>query len=427
MTRRAPHFHIGRRIFLVAAFAACLGGGVRAQVMSLDSILNVIASANPELKVYDARIKAFDKYAEGARALDPPSVGAGLFMAPYNTTLWKPDGMGDPGMGSFMISAEQMIANARKRNANRDYMLGMSKVDAEMQNAMRNELFSMAKRSYYEWVVLVKKKDVLVRSEALLQYLVQAAEIRYTYGMDKLNAYYKAKAMLGDVQNMQLMTDLEIEQMRIMLNTAMARDKQIVFSVDTAFAPRAPEQRPVDSTLVAERRSDLRAIDRNIDLLRFKQDVQRASLRPDYGIKYDHMVGFGTQPQQFSLMGMVSIPIAPWSSKMYKSTIAGLTFDMDALNESRNALVNETLGALDLLRAEIANKQQQLDLYDRAIVPAMRSNYETALLAYEQNTEELFMVLDAWQNLRMVQLARLDLVKDLSLLYATYDEQLEIR
>ena len=100
---------------------------------------------------------------------------------------------------------------------------------------------------------------------------------------------------------------------------------------------------------------------------------------------------------------------------------------MDALQESRNALVNETLGTLDLLRAEITNKQQQLDLYDRAIVPAMRSNYGTALLAYEQNTEELFMVLDAWQNLRMVQLARLDLVKDLSLLYTSYDEQLEIR
>jgi outer membrane protein TolC len=207
----------------------------------------------------------------------------------------------------------------------------------------------------------------------------------------------------------------------------MARDKQIVFTVDTAFAARAPEQRPVDSTLVAERRSDLRAIDRYIDLLRFKQDVQRESLRPDFGIKYDHMVGFGTQPQQFSLMGMVSIPIAPWSKKMYTSTIAGLTFDVDALNESRNALVNATLGELNNLRAEIANKQQQLDLYDRAIVPAMRSNYETALLAYEQNTEELFMVLDAWQNLRMVQLARLDLLKDLSLLYATYDEQLEIR
>lgn len=397
------------------------------QVLPLDSVLRSIDVSHPELRMYDAKILAYDTYAEGARALDPPKAGAGFFMTPYNAGLWKSDGMGDPGMGSFMISAEQMISNARKRNANATYMLGMSKVEAEMKNATRNELFSMAKRSYYEWLVLEQKKRVLAQSEALVNHLIQAAEIRYTYGMDKLNAYYKAKAMLGDVQNMQLMTDLEIDQMRIMLNTAMARDKQFVFTIDTAFVPHAPEQRALDSTLVVQQRSDLRAVDRNIDLLRFRQDVQRASLRPDFGIKYDHMIGFGTQPQQFSLMGMVSIPIAPWSSKMYKSTIAGLDPEMQSLRESKAAMVNETLGELNLLSAQMGNKQQQLDLYDRVILPSMRSNYETASLAYEQNTEELFMVLDAWQNLRMAQLARLDLLKDLYLLYASYDEQLEIR
>jgi outer membrane protein TolC len=414
------------RRLLVLLLLSCALRGI-GQVLPLDSVLRVIDTSHPELRMYDAKIMAYDAYAEGARALDPPRVGAGFFMTPYNTTLWKSDGMGDPGMGSFMLSAEQMISNTRKRNASATYMLGMSKVEAEMKNTTRNELFSMAKRSYYEWLVLEQKKRVLVQSEALVNHLIQAAEIRYTYGMDKLNAYYKAKAMLGDVQNMQLMTDQEIEQMRIMLNTAMARDKQFMFTIDTAFVPRVPETRSLDSTLVLERRSDLRAIDRNIDLLRFKQDVQRASLRPDFGIKYDHMIGFGTQPQQFSVMGMVSIPIAPWSSKMYKATIAGLDPEMRALRESKTAMVNETLGALNQLRAQMGYKQQQLDLYDRVIVPSMRSNYETASLAYEQNTEELFMVLDAWQNLRMAQLARLDLLKDLYLLYAAYDEQLEIR
>lgn len=426
MTRRSLHFNTGRRFILLAALIAGVGRYTHAQVLTLDSILNGVASANPELKMYGARIQAFDTYAEGARALDPPQVGAGLFMTPYNTGLWKAQGA-DPGMGSFMLSATQMITNGRKRNANATYMLGMSKVDQEMRNAMRNQLFAQAKRSYYEWLVLARRKDVLVRSEALLEYLIKATEIRYTYGMDKLNAYYKARAMLGDVQGMQLMADLEIDRMRIMLNTSMARDKNVVFTIDTAFAPTAPEPRVLDSTLVLARRSDLRAVDRDIDLLRFKQDVQRASLRPDFGIKYDHMVGFGTQPQQFSLMGMLTIPIAPWSKKMYTSTIAGLDFDMDALRESKDARVNEALGELNLLRAEINTKQQQLDLYDKTIVPAMRSNYQTALLAYEQNTEELFMVLDAWQNLRLTELARLDLLKDLYLLYASYDEQLEIR
>jgi outer membrane protein TolC len=414
------------RRLLVLLLLSCALRGI-GQVLPLDSVMRVIDNSHPELRMYDAKILAYDTYAEGARALDPPRAGAGFFMTPYNSGLWKADGMGDPGMGSFMISAEQMISNAGKRNANEAYMLGMSKVEAEMKNATRNELFSMAKRSYYEWLVLEQKRLVLAQSEALVEHLIQAAEIRYTYGMDKLNAYYKAKAMLGDVQNMRLMTDLEVDQMRIMLNTAMARDKQFEFTIDTAFAPHAPEQRSLDTTLVLDRRSDLRAVDRGIDLLRFKQDVQRASLRPDFGIKYDHMIGFGTQPQQFSLMGMVSIPIAPWSSKMYKAAIAGLDPEMLALRESKTAMVNEALGELNQLRAQMGYKQQQLDIYDRVIVPSMRSNYETASLAYEQNTEELFMVLDAWQNLRMAQLARLDLLKDLYLLYAAYDEQLEIR
>lgn len=398
-----------------------------AQVMPLDSVLATIERAHPELRMFDAQVKAYETYATGARALDPPRLGAGFFMTPYNAGLWKPDGMGDPGMGSFMISAEQMFANGRKRSTNAVYMESMGRVEAEMRNATRNELFAMARRAYYEWLVMEKERLVLAQSEALLEYLVRTAEIRYTYGMDRLNAYYKAKAMLGDVQGMQLMNALDIDRMRIMLNTVMARDKNLPLTVDTSFAPPGPHIAAIDSATIAERRSDLHAIDRNIELLRARQDLQRAVLRPDFGLKYDHMVGFGTQPQQFSLMGMVSIPIAPWSRKMADASIAGLDPEMQALRESRNALINTALGELERLRAEMSSKQQQLDLYDRMILPAMESNYQTALLAYEQNTEELFMVLDAWLNLRTAQIARLELLKDLYLLYASYDEQLEVR
>jgi hypothetical protein len=47
--------------------------------------------------------------------------------------------------------------------------------------------------------------------------------------MDKLNAYYKAKGMLGDVQTMMVMTNQEINQKMIELNTLMNRDKSLSF------------------------------------------------------------------------------------------------------------------------------------------------------------------------------------------------------
>jgi hypothetical protein len=50
-----------------------------AQTLTIDSVLNSIEKNNPELRMYDARIKALDTYATGASSYDPPQVGAGFF------------------------------------------------------------------------------------------------------------------------------------------------------------------------------------------------------------------------------------------------------------------------------------------------------------------------------------------------------------
>lgn len=401
---------------------------LQSQVLTLDSIFKAIEENQPELKVYDAQIKAYDTYASGAIALDAPQLGAGFFMTPYNRMMWKPDAMtGNSGMGSFMISAQQMIMNPGKLNANYSYMKSMSNVEKEMKNSMKNELFSMAKMNYYEWLVLKKKILVLNESESLLNYIIKSTEIRYAYGMDKLSAYYKAKAMLGDIQNMKLMTELEINQMRISLNTIMNRNKDYVFDIDTSYVMKNYEEMQTDTSVIASSRSDYKTFNQNINLLKSRQSYERSKRLPDFGIKYDHMIAFGTQPQQFSLMAMMSVSIAPWSSKMYKSSVSGLNFEIEANKYRQQTLINQTTGNLQLLKEKIKSKKQQLTLYEKTIVSSMRKNYQTSLLAYEQNTEELFMVLDAWQNVNVSQLAYLDQLKDLLLLQVEFEKQLEIK
>lgn len=398
------------------------------QTLTLDSVLKIIVKQQPELKVYDAQIKAYETYASGARSLDPPQIGAGLFMTPYNPMMWKADPMtGNPGMGSFMLSAQQMFMNPKKLNANASYMNSMAKVEREMKAAMQNDLFSMAKMNYYEWQVLKKKLKVLTESEELLSYLVKSTEIRYSYGMDKLNGYYKAKAMQGDIQNMKLMTELEIKQMRINLNTLMNRNPDIPFDIDTTLSVKNYEMSSVDTTQISSQRSDYKMYSQNINLLKSKQLYERSKRLPDFGIKYDHMLAFGTQPQQFSLMAMLTVPIVPWSSKMYKSSVAGLNYEMEVYKNRQQVILNQTAGELQKIQEELRNKKVQLALFERTILSSMKKNYETSLLAYEQNTEELFMVLDAWVNLKTTQLGYLDLVKDLLLLQVKYEKQLEIK
>ena len=398
------------------------------QVMSLENILNEIEKNQPELKKYDSKINAYNTYASGAKSLDAPQVGAGFFMTPYNPMMWKADpAMNTNGMGSFMLSAQQMIMNPRKLNANSDYMKSMSGIETQMKGSMKNELFSMAKMSYYEWVVLKRKTSILKESESILKYLIESTELRYKYGMDKLNAYYKAKGMLGDIQTMMVMTTQEINQKIIELNTLMNRDKNLNFDIDTLIRFNEYENTQVDSATIMSSRSDFKVLKQNENLLRAKQTFENSKRLPDFGVKYDHMLAFGRQPQQFSLMAMITIPIAPWSNKMYKSTVKGLSYEIEAVKLEQQSFVNNISGAIENIKVKIKNKKQQIELSEKVVIPSMRKNYETALLAYEQNTEELFMVLDAWQNLKLMQLNYIDQLMQLAELQIQYENQLEIK
>lgn len=415
-------------VILLLTISVFFSEKVVAQVFALDSMLNTIERNNPELRKFDAQVKAYRTYADGAKALEAPQVGAGFFMTPYSVQMWKPDGMtGSSGMGSFMVTAQQMVTNPKKLNANSTYMQSMSNVDKEMKYSMRNEMFSMAKMNYYEWQILKKKLTIIHESEEVLTYIIKSTELRYTYGMDKLNAYYKAKAMLGDMQQMRLMVSNEINQKRTALNTLMVNWDNPDYDIDSNYKIQNYEAALNDTSAVIRNRSDYKAVGQNINLMKSKQTYEYSKRLPDFGVKYDHMLTFGTQPQQFSLMGMMTIPIAPWSSKMYKSNVAGINYEIDALRTQQQALINNTYGIVESIRSQIKNKKEQIALYGQTIMPSLRRNYQTALLAYENNTEELFMVLDAWQNFKVVKIGYLDLVNDLLQLQVQYEKQLEIR
>ena len=107
---------------------------------------------------------------------------------------------------------------------------------------------------------------------------------------------------------------------------------------------------------------------------------------------------------QYTLMGMVKIPLAKWSSKMNKANIESLKWKALALQSQKEMMVNEFSGMAHAMRNELNLKKKQLKLYDENIIPALKNNYRTMQLGYEQNTEELFMLYDAWETLYMTQL-----------------------
>jgi len=387
------------------------------QVLKLDSVLNRIEQRNPMLKMYEAQIAADSSYAQGAKSWMPPTLSTGPWQTPYNNF----------GGGMWMITGEQMIPNPAKQKANYNYMLGMTSVEQQAKGTLRNQMFAMAKENYYDWVVIKKKYRVLVQIDSLLGYVVRVAQSRYPYNKEKLSSIYKAQADLYELRNMETMLISEMKMKSVELRTLMNADKTLVFDIDTALQLQNYDLQFTDTSLMASSRSDIRQFDASIGLLKLQQGYEKSKRLPDFGVSYAHMQTLGEMPNQFSAMAMITIPIAPWASKEYKSNINGLNSQINAISFQKQSLINETTGKIVLIQTQMNSARQQIDNYDHNILPAYYKSYEAALRAYEQNTENLFAVLDAIKMYSMASINELDQLETLLKLQVNYEKEMEIR
>ncbi|MDO6429968.1 TolC family protein [Flavitalea sp. BT771] len=400
-----------QRLFIILIISILSTRGLAQPLMKLDDIMSAIQTSHPLVKMYDADIRSMDETAKGARSWEPPELSTGVWMAPYNPSLWRKNADGTPGMGQYMISVQQMLPNKKEQEANAQYMQAMSAASKESKQANLNELYALAKKSYYDWLIVEKKIRVLDEDSVLLDFMIRSAEIRYKNNLGKLNAYYKAKAALTGIENQRIMLQNEVRQQQIILNTLMNRNKDVPFAIDTVYAIK--EYPPADSSYFLQARSDLKAIDKNIQLAHLQQNLERTKLKPQFGLRYDHMFGFGGLPMQYSLMAMVKLPIASWSSKSYKANIESLGWKAESLKEQKLMVLNEAAGQASGILAGIENKKKQVTLYQQKLIPTLQKNYQIMQLSYEQNTGELYELLDAWETLNMTQLEYLDQLREL--------------
>jgi cobalt-zinc-cadmium efflux system outer membrane protein len=402
---------------IVTTFACFVYLSAKAQVqrLPLDSVVARVAD-NPALQALVAKASAQDAYATGAKSLDAPKISAGQYQVPYQ---FSPNG------GSFMIQAEQMFTNPAKLKAKEDYMKGVSKVTAEDKNYLKNQLVAQAKQYYYERVVLEKKLALLQHSQSLLEYMLKDANIRLTYGKEKLSNIYKAKADLYELDNTRDQLNNEISQKNIMLNTLMNRDKQTVFSVDTTIILNNYESALTDTATLANARSDIKSINRNIELQALNAKVEYSKRKPDFGIQAAHMISYGGYANQYILMASVTIPIVPWASKEYKANLKGIRYEVEELQQRKMDMLNQAQGQLASIRTDMVSKKKQIGNYQQNIIPALQNGYKTALLAYDQNTGDLPSVLIVIKDLQTSRMNALDRLQELLTLQVAYERENE--
>lgn len=390
--------------------------------LSLQTIFQKIETSYPEILMYESKIKSIQAQAEGAKSWMPPTASFGLDRFPYDFMMLKSkdDPMNQAGL---MFSVEQMIPNGARLNAKKNYIHSLAGVQENNTEWTKNILRKNAKLLYYQRYVAEKKMKTVKESVQLLNLFIATANERYKYNQSDLSTIYKAQAKSADLKNMQSMLQSQIAESNIGLNILMNREVNTAFSIDTGIVINNYEaMSSIDTSSI--KRSDILSIENSISSMTLNQKYMSSFRKPDFGLKASHMQMFG-MPDVFSVMGMVTIPIAPWSSKMYKSDVKSMGFEILAMQKEKETMQLMVLKMSSEKITMLRFEKEQLKNYESEIIPSYQKNLETSLLAYKQNTGSFFILLDAWDMTLMKQMEYFDKLNSVLKLQAEYEFETE--
>ncbi|HEY1010016.1 MAG: TolC family protein [Daejeonella sp.] len=392
------------------------------EVLSLDKVLQEISSNHPNLKAFNSQVKSQEARVEGARAWMAPMVGAGTFMTPYPGSRV----MNEADRGSWMLSAEQDIPNPAKAKAKAEYLAAQSAITRASQAVQANELRARAKELYYDLLVAIKKIAFQKENHTIMGTMKKLAEIRYPFNQGSLGQVFKAEGRLYESENMILMTESEIRSKKIALNALMYRPVNSDFSVDTSARPGFNPIAVLDRAYLAEKRSDIRQMDRSIRSVELNINQIRQDAKPDFRLRLEHMSPRSNMmPNQYTIMGMVSIPIAPWSAKMYRSEIKSMNFEREAMLLQKEGMLSEALGMTKSMEAELITMQTQLRNYESKILPALSKNLKASMLSYQENKADISTVIEGWEAVNMAQMSYTEQLKKFYQMIVDYEKNIE--
>lgn len=386
--------------WLLAALPA-LAWAQDAPVLSLDTILARINRNNVLLQSYGLKAQSYQYSAEAATAWMAPMVGVGTFMTPYPGEKVMSAGE----QGNLMFQIEQDIPNKAKLKAKKHYIASQANVEKATRAVTLNDLKAQAKRLYYNWLIARQNIRLLQENERIMVMMKKIEELRYPYNQSQLGNVYKAEAKIEENRNMIRMQEGTIAKARSWLNSLMNAPGNAGFEADTTLQPVFTPAASYDTASLAGVRKDVWKMNESIRSMQLNIESMKQEMKPDFRIRFDHMLPMASaMPKAFSVMGMISIPIVPWASRMYKSEIKAMQYNVQGMEKERAAMLQETQGMLYGMQYEIRSMEQRIAALEEKIIPSLQKTMDAGFLSYQENKTALPVVIDAWEALTMMQL-----------------------
>lgn len=362
--------------------------------LRLDSLIAEAQRVNPDLAAARLRYEAFEAKVPRAGSLPDPILKATLSNLPTHT--WELDQTPMSGI-EFMFT--QRIPFPGKLGLKRSAARSLAgRAEKEYESA-REFVIGELKRGYYQLYLLEESIQITQRNKDLLRDFAQIASTRYSVGkglqQDVLKAQVEVSKMTDKLITLQEAKSVAQARINVLLNRS----------------PQDPLGRPQDLVfrkmeLTEKQLQDL-ALDSNPALLgmAFSVKASESSYRlarreylPDFTLSVSYRMRDEVKMDPvrgvnfLSASAGINIPLYFWSKQ--KRKVQQKELELESARRTFDSRENTLKLGVSRLFYSLVRYQEEVQLYQTAILPQARQSLESARSAYQVDKVDFLTLLN---------------------------------
>lgn len=370
----------------------------RADGVTLSQMISSALEKNPELKIYNLKMKSDSLLAESKTYLPDPMLEFELYS--LQTDFKR--------VAEYDFYVSQTFPFPGKLDLERKAVLNNVNVTIQEQKQNAVGIINKIKTRFYNLYFINQKLDVYNNNQLILKTLITALESKYQNGKGMQQELFKAQIELSKLNNQMFLLRQEtksiLSELTSLTKISFDESNKINYSsVDADFIAdqntfnlgKVSAEKLIDYAF--EHRPDLKVFQSKIMIGRTDLEMSELSRMPDFNVKLGYKILPFEKKNAFDIMFGITIPFAPWSSGKYDYKIQKSTLDIKSISSEYEAKRNEIKNEITTAYNFMITGKETMNYYNSILIPQTENTLKATLNSYENNLTSFLDILDSYR------------------------------
>lgn len=374
-----------------------------AQKESLQDLIDIALQLSPELKMYEAKIRASENRIQQNTNLPDPMLSLGVMSLPVPSLSFNME-----MMTGKIIGLSQEFPFPGTLNAKENVYKKEVEIVKQEYIDKRNEIIKDLTQSYYELIYIRKEIELTEKSRQLMKQILDVVRSMYSVADASQQNVFRVELELTKMSEMIAALESEEAEQISAINSLLLRNPSTELETDSlpqfSFA-----QINIDELVskAEANRPYLRGIQIAEEKEKLNQSVAEYDFYPMFRLSAQYAFREDIQPDGMAQENMISLMLDISLPLNYGGKVSAMVEETKSMQEmyreQYSASVQMLKREFGMAVAKLNSLKHRIELVEQGSLIQAKENFNSALASYQVGEIDFMNVIEAQNNLYSIE------------------------